>query len=91
MSAKTIFIIVVTVLVTVILMKNTDEVTFWIFGDIEVPKLTILGVMFGLGLIVGFLVGRPRKKIEVAEAYPDYKSSAEDKRELSDDDRDYIN
>jgi uncharacterized membrane protein YciS (DUF1049 family) len=91
MSAKTIFIIVVTVLVTIILMKNTDEVTFWIFGDVEIPKLTVLGVMFGLGLIVGFLVGRPRKKLEVAESSDDYKPSAEEKRTLSDDDRDYIN
>ncbi len=46
MSGKSIFIIVVTVLVTVILMKNTDEVTFWIFGDVEIPKLAVLGVMF---------------------------------------------
>lgn len=90
MSAKTIFIIVVTVLVTIILMKNTDEVTFWIFGDIEIPKLAVLGVMFGLGLVVGFLLGRPRKKLEIADTHPDYESSAEEKRTLSDDDRDYI-
>lgn len=91
MSAKTIFIIIVTVLVTIILMKNTDEVSFWIFGDAEIPKLAILGTMFGLGLIVGYLVGRPKKKQEIIESYPDYKSSAEEKKALSDDDRDYIN
>ncbi|HCN83005.1 MAG TPA: hypothetical protein DIT07_05200 [Sphingobacteriaceae bacterium] len=91
MSAKTIFIIVVTVLVTIILMKNTDEVSFWIFGDAQIPKLSILGVMFGLGLIVGYLIGRPKKKLEAAEPYSDYKPSVEEKKALSDDDRDYIN
>ena len=91
MSAKTIFIIIVTVLVTVILMKNTDEVSFWIFGDAKVPKLAVLGVMFGLGLIVGYLTGRPKKKEEISESFPDYKSPAEEKQTyLSDEDRDYI-
>ena len=91
MSAKTIFIIIVTVLVTIVLMKNTDEVSFWIFGDAKIPKLTILGVMFGLGLIVGYLTGRPKKKQEIPEVYSDQKPLTEEKRTyLSDEDRDYI-
>lgn len=65
MRAKTIFIIVVTILVTIILMKNTDEVKFWIFGDRHVPKLAVLGIMFGTGLVLGYLAGRPRKKEDV--------------------------
>jgi uncharacterized integral membrane protein len=91
MSAKTIFIIIVTVLVTIVLMKNTDEVSFWIFGDAKIPKLTILGIMFGLGLIVGYLTGRPKKKQEINELYPDNKEYTQEKETLSDDDRDYIN
>lgn len=62
MSAKTISIIVLTVLVTVILMKNMDEVNFWIFGTRSVPKLAVLGTMFFIGAVVGFLVGRPKRK-----------------------------
>lgn len=62
MRAKTILIIVVTILVTIILMKNTDEVNFWIFGTKSVPKLAVLGVMFIVGFILGYLAGRPRKK-----------------------------
>lgn len=97
MTFKTIFIIVVTVLVTIILMNNTDEVSFWIFGDVRLSKLAVLGVMFGLGLIIGFLAGRPRKKIQ-----PDSFNSTEplqdkdhdyirnDADQLSDEDRDYI-
>lgn len=97
MTFKTIFIIVVSVLVTIILMNNTDEVNFWIFGNARIPKLAVLGVMFGLGLIIGFMAGRPRKKIQ-----PDSFNSAEplqekdheyirnDADQLSDEDRDYI-
>lgn len=62
MSAKTIFIIVMTVLVTVILMKNMDEVDFWIFGTRSVPKLAVLGILFFIGIVVGFLLGRPKRK-----------------------------
>lgn len=94
MSAKTIFIVVITILVTIILMKNTDEVRFWIFGDTDVPKLAILGTMFGLGLIVGYMLGRPRRKVIIDEHY-DIKeempeSNQTNKKTLTDDDREYI-
>ena len=95
MSFKTIFIIAVSVLVTIILMNNTDEINFWIFGDAKIPKLAVLGFMFGLGLIVGFLAGRPGKK-PVVNNYPengedDYiESNAGKQDQLSDEDREYI-
>ncbi len=97
MTFKTIFIIVVTVLVTIILMNNTDEVSFWIFGDVRLSKLAVLGVMFGLGLIIGFLAGRPRKKIQTVpfndtDSIHDKDSVyiQNDSDQLSDEDRDYI-
>lgn len=62
MKAKTIFIIVLTALVTIVLMKNADEVNFWIFGDYTIPKLAILGTMFLIGVIVGWMLGRSKKK-----------------------------
>lgn len=64
MRAKTIFIIIMTVLVTIILMNNTDTVTFWIFGDVQIPKLAILGVLFALGFLLGFLARGKRKRVE---------------------------
>lgn len=92
MSAKTIFIIIVTILVTIILMKNTDEVVFWIFGDVRVPKLAVLGVMFALGFVVGGMAFRPRKKpvqeTDTETAYPPQQNS--NSSNLSDEDRDYI-
>ncbi len=95
MSLKTVFIILISVLVTVILMNNTDEMDFWIFGEARIPKLTVLGSMFGLGLIFGFLIGRPRKKIIVAP-YEEEKGLEKNHQDtivdtsLSDEDRDYI-
>lgn len=95
MSFKTISIIIISVLVTIILMNNTDEIDFWIFGDSRIPKLAVLGAMFGLGLIMGFLAGRPRKKApltpyedELTHTNPQQDSRHE--TNLSDEDREYI-
>ena len=90
MRAKTISIIVLTVLVTVILMKNMDEVNFWIFGTRSVPKLAVLGTMFFIGAVVGFLVGRPKKRQE-REELEDDSPTFEVKKPLNPEDSDYIN
>lgn len=93
MSFKTIFIIIISVVITVILMNNTEEIDFWIFGDARIPKLAILGSMFALGLIVGFLAGRPGNKTELLAdkniaAEEHFNKTLSDN--LSDEDRDYI-
>lgn len=95
MNFKTILIIVISVLVTVVLMNNTDEINFWIFGDARIPKLAILGTMFGLGLIVGFLAGRPSKKVvvdnlEVGNSADKNRQHTIEQDNLSEEDRDYI-
>jgi len=64
MRAKTIFIIVITVLVTIVLMNNTDSVTFWIFGDVQISKLAILVAFFLLGFLLGFIARGKRKRLE---------------------------
>ena len=95
MSFKIIFIIVISVLVTIVLMNNTDEIDFWIFGDARIPKLTILGSMFGLGIIAGFLAGRSIKKtkgdsFEHSDIQLKNRKDNEEESKLSDDDREYI-
>lgn len=94
MSFKTIFIIIVSVLVTIILMNNTDEIHFWIFGDAKIPKLAVLGFMFGLGAIVGYLAGRPRKDTKHYEEDENDQENIDTERDknntLSDEDREYI-
>ncbi len=93
MSFKTVFIIIVSVLVTIVLMQNTDDVRFWLFGDVNVSKLAVLSVMFLLGFIVGYLVGRPRKKVPLEVTYPEAPPENSDTTRndyLSDEDREYI-
>jgi hypothetical protein len=93
MSFKTIFIITVTVLVTIVLMKNTDEVDFWLFGTTSISKLAILGVMFILGFIIGILIARPRKKAVTTEPVSEDSQTPDSKEKpssLSDEDREYI-
>lgn len=97
MRIKTFFVILITALVTIVLMNNTEEIDMWLFGTTRISKLIILAVVFVLGFIVGALVMRPRKKKALSEEediYPEedpqnapvntYKSK------LSDEDRDYI-
>jgi len=84
MSIKNIFIIIISVLLTLILMNNTEIVTFWLFGTIQTPKLVVLGVVFILGFIVGILtIGSIKNK-------PTKKNDSKLHSELDDEDSDYI-
>ncbi|RYG01203.1 MAG: LapA family protein, partial [Chitinophagaceae bacterium] len=58
MSAKTIFIIIVTVIITLFLMVNTDPVDFdFLVTTLSVSKLVVIGFCTVLGFILGFLAG----------------------------------
>jgi len=97
MSGKTIFIIIVTALVTLVLFNNTEDMDVWLFGVSKIPKLAVLGSMLGIGFIMGFITGRPKRKAE-----PVYDDSLDEGQNLepylkekktsrlSDEDRDYI-
>lgn len=90
MRAKTIFIILVTALITVFLVMNTDEVEFdFIFAKKEVSKLLVIGVCTFIGFILGYWAGRPRT---VVSSYDDQSGHTEpnSKTGLSDEDRNYI-
>ena len=93
MKAKTIFIIVITVLLTIFLMDNKEAVDFnFIFvDDVPVSKLAVIGICILIGFVLGFLVGRPRKTYssyndEIEGSHP----AEQPKSTLSDEDRDYI-
>ncbi|RZL47839.1 MAG: DUF1049 domain-containing protein [Pedobacter sp.] len=93
MKAKTIFIIVITALLTIFLVINSDAVDFdfLIGAPVPVSKLLVIGICIFIGFILGFLVGRPRKTIssydtEIEKNY----TNPENKSSLSDEDRDYI-
>ncbi len=94
MSFKTIFIIATTALLTLILANNTDEIDFWIFGNAQVPKLAVMGAMFVLGLLLGYLTGKPVKKEIIYQdesaQLPEADEPQPRRNTLSDEDREYI-
>lgn len=61
MKPKTVIFGIITALVLVILFKNKEEASFWLFGEIRTSKLFILGVFFILGVITGGFMFRRKK------------------------------
>ncbi len=91
MSAKSIFIICITILLTVILMNNNDEMVFWIFGEAKVPKLGVLAGVFFSGWLMGFLMGRPKSKSDTKENFTAQEAEQRPRNSfLSEEDQDYI-
>jgi uncharacterized integral membrane protein len=93
MRAKTLFVIVLTVLITVILMQNADEVKFKIlFWELYLPKLVILtGVIF-LGIILGMLLASRASRARTFD-HDDHNQNNNNQNTydtLSPEDRDYI-
>lgn len=91
MSAKSIFIILLTVLLTILVINNNEEMTFWIFGEAKLPKLGVLGGVFFVGWLIGFLMGRPKSTPKNTEADEDETEHVRPKNTLlSQEDQDYI-
>jgi uncharacterized integral membrane protein len=92
MSIKTIIIVIITVLLTVVFMQNTDKVPFsFLFSNFYISKLVMMAAVAIVAFIVGVLVGRPKKSKFDIEGYHDNIQRKEDNNTLSDEDRDYIN
>ncbi len=104
MSFKTIVIIILSVLITVIFMQNTDQVVFTLlWKEIYVSKLIMMLIVTLFGFILGVIIARPKKKklaetavssipfeINDTTTNDDYLATNK-KSTISDDDRDYIN
>lgn len=84
MSIKTIFIIIISALLTVILMNNTESVNFWLFGIIQTSKLVALGTVFILGFVVGILTVMTTKNKLTK------KDNSKPHNQLDDENSDYI-
>jgi putative membrane protein len=89
MRAKTLFIIVMTALVTIFLVINTDAVEFnFIFVTADVSKLLVIGVCTFIGFILGYWVGKPKTTVTT---YDDkFDTSTTTTSGLSEEDRNYI-
>ena len=91
MSAKTIFIVLFTALITVFLMINTDAVDFnFIFVEKPISKLVVVGVCTLFGFILGYWAGRPKTTVSSYDPEVEGYDRKDIKNTLSDEDRDYI-
>lgn len=92
MRLKTIFIIIVTIILTVVIMQNNQEVKFNIlFWQPYISNLIIMVVLVVTGFMLGVLVARPRKiRINTDHEAIDHETNSPHDT-LSDEDRDYIN
>ena len=88
MIVKSIFIILISIVATLIAINNTDAVNFWFFGGTKISKLAIIGGVFFAGWLVGFLMGKSGNKPKEASEFEEYE---EDESGLSHEDREYIN
>jgi len=95
MRTKTILIIIITVIITIFLMMNTDAVQFdFIFIKKDISKLLVVGICTFAGFLLGYWAGRPRTVISTYDRNEDdsipVHSPPVSKDALSDEDRDYI-
>lgn len=91
MRITTILIIIITVLLTVVLMQNTDAVPFTIlFVNVSMSKLTVMAATGLTGFILGYLVGRPKRARNIAPEYREDNYDDDDSDTLSEEDRKYI-
>ncbi|MBD3748699.1 MAG: hypothetical protein IE931_04315 [Sphingobacteriales bacterium] len=102
MSFKTIIIITLSVLITVIFMQNTDQVLFTLlWKQVYVSKLWMMLIVTFFGFIIGLIVAWPKKKkaydadknipLEVQNTNDEAYLSTNKTQDLSDEDKDYIN
>ncbi|HWZ02824.1 MAG TPA: hypothetical protein VNX40_04380 [Mucilaginibacter sp.] len=92
MRIKTIVIILIAVLLTVMIMQNTDEVWFKIlFFKIHVSKLSVMLLVAIVAFILGWLVGRPKRVIRLGGDTDGHNPDDDEPGTLSKEDREYIN
>lgn len=63
MKSKIVVIVVLTVLLIIFVLQNTENVVvhFW-FWDLNLPRALLLFVTFAVGLIIGLMVPTNRKE-----------------------------
>ncbi|HWD87572.1 MAG TPA: LapA family protein [Mucilaginibacter sp.] len=91
MRIKTMIIIIITVLLTVVIMQNTERVSFdFLFFSFRVSKLLMLLIVALAAFIIGVLVGRPGKPKYIPGQVEDSDPNKKKLDTLSDEDREYI-
>jgi len=92
MRIKTIIIILITVLLTVILFENSETIPFkFLWATFYWSKLIVLLFVGAIFFVLGILVGRPAKVKKLGGDYTDNNLDQGSSNTLSEDDKDYIN
>ncbi|MDB5086769.1 MAG: hypothetical protein JWR09_763 [Mucilaginibacter sp.] len=92
MRIKTIVIIVITILLTIVLMQNTGRVNFdFLWATFWMSKLVMLFFVAAISFVLGVLVGRPKRVKRLGGDYTDPNFDKGNSNTLSDEDKDYIN
>jgi len=92
MSAKTIIATIITALLTIVLIQNTDTVKFTILlSDVYISKLVVMTAVSVAAFILGVMAGRPKRVKQEDLHYHDNDYPDEKPDTLSDEDREYIN
>jgi uncharacterized integral membrane protein len=85
MRIKTMIVVLITALLTIVLMQNTDSVEFgFLWTDFRLPKLLIMTGFSVVAFILGLLVGRPKRVKQVGG------DAGNNRSNLSEEDQDYI-
>jgi uncharacterized integral membrane protein len=92
MRIKTIIIILITVILTVVLMQNTGRVNFeFLWATFAMSKLVLLTFIAVIAFILGVLVGRPKRIKRLGGESTDIHLEKDETNTLSDEDKQYIN
>ncbi len=79
------FVVLITALLTIVLMQNTDSVDFaFLWTDFRLPKLVMMTGVSVVAFILGVLVGRPKRVKQVGG------DAGNNHSNLSEEDQDYI-
>lgn len=91
MRLKTIAIVVITILLTVVLMQNTgrDHLDF-LWATFSISKLLMLLVVALVAFVLGYLVGRPKIIKRLGGEYDGESENKGNANTLSQEDRDFI-
>lgn len=92
MRIKTIVIIIITILLTVVLMQNTGRVNFdFLWATFWMSKLVMLFFVAAISFVLGVLVGRPKRIKRLGGDFTDGNIDKGNSNTLSDEDKEYIN
>jgi uncharacterized integral membrane protein len=91
MRIKTIIIILITAILTIILVQNNTRVNFdFLWATFAMSKLVMLLIVAVIAFVLGILVGRPNKIKRLGGDWEQTTAGKSNTSTLSDDDKEYI-